>query len=80
MCGDQNDRNSRLMLADARDYLQPGDVRSAEIDDTKTKMSLSALIDSVPAISAKDHLVTVLLKHKFERVAYRRLVVNNDDA
>ena len=80
MCCDQDDWNFRLVLANVRNYLKTGDVRQEEIDDAETKRSLSHLINSSETARNKDHLVAVRLKHKPERVAYRGLVIYDEDA
>jgi len=75
MSGDQNDWYFRLMLANAGDYLEAGDVGQEEIDDTETKAPPAYLIDSVKTVSNKDYFVAVRLEHKPERVAYGGFVI-----
>ena len=80
MCGDENDWYFRLVFANAGDYLEAGDVRQEEIDDTKTKVSPAHLVGSIKTPRTKNHLVAVRLKHEPERVAYGGLVIYDEDA
>lgn len=79
MGGNEKNGNLRLDREKIFDYLKPGSVCQEKVNDTKSEAPSARLFDSFFAFCHKHNLVAVRLKHKPERVAYGRLVINNED-
>lgn len=79
MSRDKKNRNLRLEIVNVCDYLETRDVRQKKIDDAESEAPVACLIDSLLALGHKDHLVSVRLEHKPERVAYGWLIINNEN-
>ena len=77
--GDEKNRYLRVKCEKFRDYLESCDVRQEKIDNTELKTPVTSLFDSLLPCCYKHNLVAARLKHKPERVAYRRLVINHQD-
>lgn len=62
------------------DYLKSGDVGKEEIDNTASKAPVARLLNSLAAVRDEHYPIAVRLKDQFESVAYRRLVIDNENA
>jgi len=77
--GNEKNRYVRLNCEQVCNYLVTRNVRQKEIDNAKSKAPVTRLFDSILPCCYKHDLVAVRLKHKPERVAYGRLVIDNEN-
>jgi hypothetical protein len=68
-----------LKCEQVSDYLKPGNVCQVKVNNAKSEAPVARLFDAVQPFCYKHDFEAVRLKHKPERVAYGRLVINNEN-